>query len=277
MAEHSRRVFVGLMAAGVAGSLAGCLGDDDDDGTGEGQRSERLDWIPTEVVPDEPPYVFMDLDLSTIIGTWPEEFGEDLQIDELADDLDTDVEAFEGFVAVEAGPFEQHTAFLGSFDADTIIEANPEVDADDLDTYEGYYDTGDGLLIGDDALIVSPTAPRAFVDAQASSADRAVDDVEYFAEAADAIGNQPFSMFTANPDEEAEDGQFMVMGAELATGDSLSFVIRVYFEDEASAQEQYDEGEEELLDQMEEGEIDDARVDGNVIIIEGIVDAEELL
>lgn len=269
MAQPTRRAFLGSAAAGAIAVTAGCL--DELTGNGGVTTPPELEWFPADVVDASTDMMFMYLDLEVVRAEWPQEMIDDLGLDQLAAQLGVEADDFSGMLGIRAGTglaAEEHSIFLGSFDQAAV---NDHLDLDDPEEYEGYSIFEGVIYAGDDAIIVSPDG-EGFIDAKQGSASRAVDETEYFAEAVADVADDEMITVMLEPDEAHELGS---MGITTTSADTYDIQGHFYFADADTAEEEYEDAEEDMLEEMEDGEIDDVELDGNVVRITASGDIED--
>ena len=268
MRHLDRRHFLTAMLAATVSSVAGCLGDDDDDtdtdGTiPEGDISRYSEWASNAVV-DDGSVLLGHYDVQAMRDRWPEAYLDDVEFDDMAAEFDVDADDIDGFLMLISG-FRFTTALFGSFDRDAVLEAYDPFD--DPETVGEYYVVDDFVAIGDDAIITSSMV-REILDAGIDGTARVIDEREHWERAVRAIETPEMSMYMELPGE-----AFDLIAMSLTYADDLfDLTAYLFYPDADTAEADMDDIEDEMEDDFVEGEITEITRIGNVIVLRAQTD-----
>lgn len=274
MAHYSRRAYLGVVATGVLAGAAGCLGDDDDDETpdppelDEGPIPAYAEWLPSTAFDETRESMFAHVDATALLADWPQAAIDEFQLEQLAADLGFDLDDLDGFLfsELEDDPVPQeHSAFFGSFEPSAIAEAIAPIDMweehDDLLVLE------DEVAVGPDALLLTPDWSR-FHDAKHAGEDRAIDVIDDHERTHRLIGEAGIAAIETDPDE-PWDRLALAMTAE---AEQLRIFGYLFYPDEDTAIDDMDDAEDDIRDELEEGEIVDVTRHDTIIVVEATAD-----
>lgn len=257
---------MGACVASVGISSAGCLDLlDDSDDIPQGSVPDYAEWIPAELVPDDEKIRVVHVDTQDVGDVWPRALRDEIGFESYADEFGFDLDNLESLLVIEteAAFADNHSAFLGDFDEDAIVEHvfGPEFDPD---TYGDYYVIGDDLAIGDDGILFS-VAFEDLIDAAQDDIDRAIGEREYWERAVRAVESPEMAIYNETPEEPWE---LLGMAVDYDTTEAhFELEAFAFFEIEATAEEELEYFEDEIAEDIEEGEIDEVEQIGNVVVV----------
>lgn len=263
MHRQTRRTFLGALAVSSVTAVAGCLGDD------SGATERSLAWLPAGSLPDDEVVQIIDMDVPAVRDSWPDGSLEDFELEAFAQQLGTDTDAFDRYVAGMSG-FTMLTVLEGDFDADEVADALA-MDDESFDSYEEYTVVDEGTYVSDDAIVIGPD-PEAMIAAEAGDDDRLSDELEHLDAAIDAVGGADMTMVLQEPHEDAD---LVGMALNVPGGDTVSLEGHGFFADADTAEEVYEDEEDDFAGDIEEGDIDSVELQGNVIVVEATTDVDD--
>lgn len=275
MTSHTRRGFLTVAAASGLVVVAGCIGDDDDETTPtpdedqlpQGDIPAYIEWVPAGLISDEHSFI-ANMDVHTVMDTFPEEFTDEIDFTEFAEEFGIDVADLESFMVIEADDAMEEGAMVvrGSFDPQDVLEA---WDVEDYDEYEDYLILFGFVAISEDAIIMSESY-EAVIDAAYEGTDRVIDVRDHWESASRAIETPAFAGYEEDAEETWELFAFQMDAGE---EDLLDLVGYAFYADADTAEAELDDFEDEIEDELEDGEITSVTRIDNVIVVEASVTA----
>lgn len=266
MPSLSRRTFLGTVAAGVAGSVAGC-NDQSDGGDGSGGNSlpAYADWIPASQTEETDQFQTFHLDIPRFQSEFPSDALDDIDIEGLATDLGLEVDDLDGMLVVQTGPLTEQVVVTGSIDTETVLDTV----AEDTETtsYGDFEVVQDQIAVGEAGIVIG-TAYEALVDAHQGDVDRLYDLDGEWDPALRNVSGGTLTGVSMAPEEEYE---LIGISMNAGNGDTMALSGYAHFASADAAED----GSEAVESSLEEDtgdnqfELQDFHVDGNVVVVEG--------
>lgn len=267
MDHVSRRSLLGTVAAGVTATAAGCssgvLG-----GSGD-QQAAYEEWLAADVLDEMSSGLVFYADVQEVRTNWPDGVVSEFGFDSMSTSLGVAAEDLEGMLAFQTdgsdGIGGMGVVLTGSFDKETLVgNVSAGMETETHGDFEVVLGT---IAISSDAVIIGDTY-AALIDARNGDADRITDVDDTWDEAVGSVAGSGLSGVVVDSNEPFE---LMAIAMD-ADGSDVTLEARAHFADAETAESEKAAVEAEAESEfVENGEVQDIRVDGTVVIVEAVI------